>query len=150
MRSFCLYNWTHHGDLWDSSSFPSWRQHNSHQLLKQCLRVGSCEMGGPVLSETERCQQSSSRNGSRRGEKSCRRRFLARPDSKMAHANPGERHGLRPFILLLSESVSHSVASDSLRPHGLQPTRLLHPWEFPGKSTGVGHPCLLLLLYIST
>ena len=28
--------------------------------------------------------------------------------------------------------------SDSLPPHGLQPTRLLHPWDFPGKSTGVG------------
>ena len=28
--------------------------------------------------------------------------------------------------------------SDSLRPHGLSPTRLLRPWEFPGKSTGVG------------
>ena len=28
--------------------------------------------------------------------------------------------------------------SDSERPHGLQPTRLLHPWDFPGKSTGVG------------
>ena len=24
-----------------------------------------------------------------------------------------------------------------LAPHGLQPTRLLHPWDFPGKSTGV-------------
>ena len=23
-------------------------------------------------------------------------------------------------------------------PQGLQPTRLLHPWDFPGKSTGVG------------
>ena len=29
---------------------------------------------------------------------------------------------------------SHSVVSDSSRPHGLQPTRLLHPWDFPGKS----------------
>ena len=28
--------------------------------------------------------------------------------------------------------------SDSSRPHGLQPTRLLPPWDFPGKSTGVG------------
>ena len=27
---------------------------------------------------------------------------------------------------------------DSLRPRGLQPTRLLRPWDFPGKSTGVG------------
>ena len=33
---------------------------------------------------------------------------------------------------------SRSVVSDSLRPHGLQPTRLLRPWDFPGKSTGVG------------
>ena len=33
---------------------------------------------------------------------------------------------------------SRSVVSDSQRPHGLQPTRLLCPWDFPGKSTGVG------------
>ena len=35
------------------------------------------------------------------------------------------------------------VVSDSVRPHGLQPTRLLHPWDFPGKSTGAGCHCLL-------
>ena len=29
-------------------------------------------------------------------------------------------------------------------PHGLQPIRLLHPWDFPGKSTGVECHCLLL------
>ena len=33
---------------------------------------------------------------------------------------------------------SLSVESNSLWPHGLQPTRLLRPWDFPGKSTGVG------------
>ncbi|CAI9180874.1 unnamed protein product [Rangifer tarandus platyrhynchus] len=33
--------------------------------------------------------------------------------------------------------------SDSSRSHGLQPTRLLRPWDFPGKSTGVGCHCLL-------
>ena len=27
--------------------------------------------------------------------------------------------------------------SEFLPPHGLQPIRLLHPWDFPGKSTGV-------------
>ena len=37
---------------------------------------------------------------------------------------------------------SHSVVSNSLQPHGLQPTRLLCPWDFPGKSTGVGCHCL--------
>ena len=35
------------------------------------------------------------------------------------------------------------VVSDSLQPHGLQPTRLLCPWDFPGKSTGLGCNCLL-------
>ena len=29
-----------------------------------------------------------------------------------------------------------------LGPHGLQPTRLLRPWDFLGKSTGVGCHCL--------
>ena len=48
------------------------------------------------------------------------------------------------------ESVSHSVVPYSFRSHGLQPTRLLCPWDFPGKGTGVGCHCLLLFpLYIS-
>ena len=32
---------------------------------------------------------------------------------------------------------------DSSQPHGLQPTRLLCPWDFPGKSTEVACHCLL-------
>ena len=38
---------------------------------------------------------------------------------------------------------SRSVVSDSLWPHRLQPTRLLCPWDFLGKGTGVGCHCLL-------
>ena len=52
-----------------------------------------------------------------------------------------------PFPSPMHESEkskrSRSVRSDSQRPHGLQPTRLLRPWDFPGKSTGVGCHCLL-------
>ena len=33
--------------------------------------------------------------------------------------------------------------SDSVRLHGQQPTRLLHPWDSPGKNAGVGCHCLL-------
>ena len=33
--------------------------------------------------------------------------------------------------------------SDPQRPHGLQSSSLLRPWDFPGKSTGVGCHCLL-------
>ena len=39
--------------------------------------------------------------------------------------------------------VSHSVVSNSLRPHGPQPARLLCPWNSPGKNTGVGCHSLL-------
>ena len=38
---------------------------------------------------------------------------------------------------------SRSVVSNSLWPHGLQPTRLLRPSDSPAKSTGVGCHCLL-------
>ena len=38
---------------------------------------------------------------------------------------------------------SRLVVSDSLRPHGLQPPRLLRPLDFPGKNTGAG--CHFLL-----
>ena len=44
------------------------------------------------------------------------------------------------LILLL---FSHLDISNSLQPDGLGPTRLLCPWDFPGKNTGVGsHPLL--------
>ena len=33
---------------------------------------------------------------------------------------------------------SHSVVSNCLQPQGLQPTRVIHPWDFPGKNTVVG------------
>ena len=44
---------------------------------------------------------------------------------------------------------SCSVVSNSLRPHRLKPTRLLRPWDFPGKSTGVGCHCLLRVKTLS-
>ena len=42
-----------------------------------------------------------------------------------------------------------SVMSDSLRPHGLQPTRLLSPWDFSGKNAGVGCHALLQGIFLS-
>ena len=46
-------------------------------------------------------------------------------------------------MLLLLLSCFSPV--DSVRPCGLQPTRLLHLWDFPGKSTGVSCQELMLL-----
>ena len=42
---------------------------------------------------------------------------------------------------------SHSVVSNSLCPHGLWPARLLCPWDFPGKYTGVGCHFLLQRIF---
>ena len=57
---------------------------------------------------------------------------------------------IHPFILSVYLSThpsitlrACSVVSDSLPPQGLQPTRLLQPWDFPGKNTGVN--CCFLL-----
>ena len=58
---------------------------------------------------------------------------------------------LRSYLVLFfslclnceSESVSFLVVSNSYQPQGLQPTRVLCPWNSPGKNTGVGCPFLL-------
>ena len=44
---------------------------------------------------------------------------------------------------------SRSVVSNSWWPHGLQPTRLLPPWDSPGKSTGVACHFLLQGLFLT-
>ena len=60
---------------------------------------------------------------------------------KYVYLVPIIRYGMRDIVRNVCSSLS--VVSDSLRPHGQKPTRLLCPWQFPGKNTGVG--CHLLL-----
>ena len=40
--------------------------------------------------------------------------------------------------------------SDSVRPYRWQPTRLPHPWDFPGKNTGVGCHFLLQCMKVKS
>ena len=70
-------------------------------------------------------------------------------------------YGWAIYHCMLVAVLTRSVISDSLRPHGLQLNRLLSPWNFQGKETGVGfhfllqgifpiqgsNPCLLHLLH---
>ena len=42
---------------------------------------------------------------------------------------------------------SHSVMSYSLQPHGLQPTRPLCPWDFPGKVLECGASAFSIWVY---
>ena len=43
-----------------------------------------------------------------------------------------------------------SVMSNSVRPHRRQPTRLPHPWDSPGKNTGVGYHFLLQCMKVKS
>ena len=40
--------------------------------------------------------------------------------------------------------------SDSVQPHRRQPTRLCHPWDSPGKNTGVGCHFLLQCMKVKS
>ena len=51
------------------------------------------------------------------------------------------------YLTDLSESISCSIVSDSLWPHGLYSTKLLCPWDFPGKNTGVSYHSLLQKIF---
>ena len=53
------------------------------------------------------------------------------------------------FIFLHNTCLTSEVAQlcPTLRPHGLWPTRLFHPWNFPGKNTGVGCHFLLQRIF---
>ena len=77
----------------------------------------------------------------------CNRRDGSLPGSSSLGFSRQEHWSGLPFPSPMHESEkwkwSHSVVSHSSRSHGLQPTRLLRPWDFPSKSTGVGCHCLL-------
>ena len=54
--------------------------------------------------------------------------------------------GVSNSLLLLL--LSHF--SPTLRPHGRQPSRLLRPWDSPGRSIGVGCHCLLQCMEVKS
>ena len=53
------------------------------------------------------------------------------------------------LTLSLKVSVSCSLVSDSLQPHGLKLTRLLCSWNSPCKDTGVGSHSLLQGVFLT-
>ena len=94
----------------------------------------------------------------------CRLGFSVQPTCPHAHPVPGRpvpsargpgshspqgahRHSGKLAVRLWSPGIRGAghvdLIPDFSRPHGLQPTRLLRPGGFPGKSTGVGCHCLL-------
>ena len=64
-------------------------------------------------------------------------------DARNVYQRPRRTKEQTEMDITLLLLLSHSVVSDSVRPHRQQPMRLPHPWGSPGKNTGVG--CHFLL-----
>ena len=64
---------------------------------------------------------------------------LPSPKTTIWPSNPTPRH--------IPCCCVASVVSDSVQPHRQQPTRLRHPWDSPGKNTGVSCHFLLQGIY---
>ena len=60
------------------------------------------------------------------------------PGSSVPGILQGKNTGVGFHFLLQCVKVKSLSRVRLFAPHGLQPTRLLRPWDFPGKSTGVG------------
>ena len=65
-----------------------------------------------------------------------------RCSSLVQHCHIQNKAAPRPpqDMCVLAKSLQSCL---TLRPHGLQPSRVLCPWDFPGKNTGVGCHALL-------
>ena len=75
-----------------------------------------------------------------------------RSPSLQVDSFPAEPQGspvLKVTVCFRLLSFSCSVISDSLETHGLEPTRLLCPRDFPGKNTGVGCHFLLQRIFLT-
>ena len=74
--------------------------------------------------------------------------WLSYDSLSLAELLPGKE---KIFILPAAAAAAvASVVSDSVRPHGLQPTRLLRPWDSPGKNIGVGCHFLLQCMKVES
>ena len=81
---------------------------------------------------------------------------LVMPSNHLILCHPLLLQG-KAFFVLCCAMLSCSVMSDSFCPCGLYPTRLLCPWDFPGKNPGVGchfilqgSSCICLLFFPSS
>ena len=62
---------------------------------------------------------------------------------------PDDCGGADEIIIEIKVKVLVTQSCLTLQPHGLSPIRLLCPWDFPGKNTGVGCHFLLLGIFLT-
>ena len=77
------------------------------------------------------------------------------PGSKITVDSDGSQAIIKRCLLLGRKATTNLVKVKSLsrvqtlQPCGLKPTRLFHPWDFPGKNTGVGCHFLLQEIFLT-
>ena len=59
-------------------------------------------------------------------------------------------HQGRPYCRSAAAAAKSLQSCPTLRPHRRQPTRLPHPWDSPGKNTGVGRHFLLQCMKVKS
>ena len=83
----------------------------------------------------------------------CYELLIMRQYKKVQDISPSLKQITVPFLYIIHGCCCcyvTSVASDSMRPHGRQLTRLPRPWESPGKNTGVGCHFLLQCMKVKS
>ena len=137
LQYFCQKNPIDRGDLWATvhggAKSQTWQQLSMHA----CMCVGGSYIGYLYTFYSFCCETKAT----------LKKLNLLKIISDMLKSEKSTIQLNRKFLPQIITKykvvvVSHPVVPDSLWPHGLLHTRLLCPWSFPGKDTGVG--CLSL------
>jgi len=124
------------------SIFPSIRVFSNESVL--CIRWP--KYWNIQLCESQKTVENSSRDGNTRPPDLPPRNLHAGQEAtiRTGHGTTaGSKLGKEYVKAVYCHPAYLTYMPNPQRPHGMQPSRLLHPWDFPGKSTGVG--CHFLL-----
>ena len=141
LRAPWATGWDHTAAANEAPSLSSRPAQRPRQRSAHCLAYRTPEMPVRLNATPSRLEDQTKGARIRCGRRGTAQRRRQGPQGK------GGRRDYKGCPCLFPEdkwvSVSRSLVPNSLRPHGLQFTRLLCPWDFPGKGTGVG--CHFLL-----
>ena len=141
---------------WDAEFLPSWHRNCPFLLHFLFFAAWNSQLMVEVLivilqpwekllrireTSAHQPQLTSGRHAYVREIKSCLSHYFSGPCSSLSSAIPDRSKWNLLASLPVSEHQCHMTTC--LWPHGLYPARLLCPWDFPGKNTGVS--CHFLL-----
>ena len=132
-----------YNDVWGCLFCHCWILRKKRSKGGDWTEASHRSMAGAEDEQPTECRQTSAAAAAAKSLQSCLTLCDPIDGSPPSPAVPGILQARTLACVAISSSMhesekwkwSRSVVSDSSRPHGLQPTRLLRPWDFPGKST---------------